>query len=195
LSETGAIGVLIGDVSDKGIPAALFMALTRSLLRVEAARGSPPVEVLRQVNHHLLEMNKSSMFVTMLYGILVPETGDFVYARGGHEIPIVIEPDGNVHKLNHAPGQLIGIFSNPLLDEQCVVIPKGGAMLLYTDGATDASSAPNEFFGYQRLENIFQKAHCSTAQEICDQVLAEILEYQGDAPQTDDITLVVIRSR
>jgi phosphoserine phosphatase RsbU/P len=195
LSETGAVGVLIGDVSDKGIPAALFMALTRSLLRVEAARGSPPYEVLRQVNQSLLEMNKSNMFVTMLYGILVPETGEFVYARGGHEVPLIIHPDGSIRKLNHAPGQLIGIFSEPLLDEQCVTIPKGGALLLFTDGATDASSAPNEFFGHERLEAAFQKHHCDSAQQICDKVLAEILEFQGSAPQIDDITLVVIRSR
>jgi serine phosphatase RsbU (regulator of sigma subunit) len=195
LVELDTIGVLIGDVSDKGVPAALFMALTRSLLRVEATRGSSPAEVLEQVNHHLLEMNKSSMFVTMLYGILAPETGEFVYARAGHEVPILVRPDGKIQPIKHDAGQLIGIFSQPLLDEQCVAIPKGGALLLYTDGATDASRAPNDFFGSERLEAVLQKHREGTAQEICDKVFAEILQFQGAAPQIDDITLVVIRSR
>jgi len=189
------IGVLVGDVSDKGIPAALFMALTRSLLRAEADLGLPPVQVLEQVNRHLLEMNKSNMFVTMLYGILTPETGVFAYARGGHEIPLIVYPDGTVQKIKFAPGQLLGIFPSPLIDHQAIRIPLGGALLLYTDGATDANNVQGDYFGNERLESALTAHHTGTAQQICDQILDEILDYQGAAAQVDDITLVAIRSK
>ncbi len=193
--DNNAIGILIGDVSDKGVPAALFMAMTRSLLRAEASLRLPPVEVLEQVNYHLLAMNKSNMFVSMLYGILAPESGEFVYARGGHEIPILVEPDGRARKLPYNPGQLIGIFPTPLLDQQRVRIPPGGALLLYTDGVTDASNAAQDFFGSERLLRVLQAHRCSSAQEICDRVFEEILSFQGDAAQIDDITLVAVRSK
>jgi len=198
LGQMSSIGLLIGDVSDKGVPAALFMALTRSLLRAEASLGLPPVEVLKQVNNHLLEMNKANMFVSMLYGVLVPETGEFIYARAGHEVPILVEPGGNIIEIKHSPGQLIGIFPDPLLDEQSIIIPRGGALLLFTDGASDASNHERDFFGGERLAQAFQSAamqHQSSAQEICDKVFDEILRFQGTAPQIDDITLVVVRSK
>jgi len=190
-----SVGVLIGDVSDKGIPAALFMALTRSLVRAEADLGLLPVQVLEQVNRHLLEMNKSNMFVTMLYGILTPETGVFAYARGGHEIPLIVYPDGTVQKIKYAPGQLLGIFPSPLIDHQAIRIPLGGALLLYTDGATDANNVQGDYFGNERLESALTAHHTGTAQQICDQILDEILDYQGAAAQVDDITLVAIRSK
>lgn len=194
LAEKGTIGVLIGDVSDKGIPAALFMALTRSLLRAEASLGLPPIEVIRQVNSHLLEMNKSNMFVTLIYGVLVPETGDFVFARAGHEVPILIDAVGNLESIGFSAGQLVGIFPDPLIDERCITIPPGGTVLLFTDGASDASNAASEFFGSERLESALVRFRSGSAQEICDRVFEEILAFQGDAPQIDDITLVVVKS-
>jgi phosphoserine phosphatase RsbU/P len=195
INQAGAIGVLIGDVSDKGVPAALFMALTRSLLRAEASLGLPPAEVLQLVNRHLLEMNKSKMFVSMLYGILNPETRDFRYARAGHEIPLMIDSAGNIHKIGYSPGQLIGIFPEPLLDEQSVKIPDGATLLLFTDGVTDANNSDGAFFGNERLQEALQTHRDCTAQEICDNIFAEIIAFQGHAPQMDDITLVAVRSR
>jgi serine phosphatase RsbU (regulator of sigma subunit) len=194
LGEMSDIGVLIGDVSDKGIPAALFMALSRSLLRAEASLGLPPVEVLQMVNRHLIDMNKSNMFVTMIYGILRPETGDLLYARGGHEIPILVDASGQLIPINQSPGQLLGLFPDPMLDEQCVKIPPGGVLLLFTDGATDANNCDGVFFGGERLEAALQQHREGTAQEICDRVFEEIIHFQGEADQMDDITLVVIRS-
>lgn len=193
-SEGGTIGILVGDVSDKGVPAALFMALTRSLLRAIAARGIPPFDVLQQINRHMLEMNRMNMFVTMLYGILIPETGEFAYARGGHEIPMLITANGEPIKIHYDPGQIIGIFSQPLLDEQCLTIPPGGILLLYTDGASDASNTEHGFFGSERLLQSLIDKRNGTAQEICDQVLADLLNFQGEAPQIDDITLLVIKA-
>jgi serine phosphatase RsbU (regulator of sigma subunit) len=195
INQSGAIGILIGDVSDKGVPAALFMALTRSLLRAEASLGLPPAEVLQLVNRHLLEMNKSKMFVSMLYGTLIPETREFIYARAGHEIPMIIDLDGNLHPVERSPGQLIGIFPEPLLDEQTLKIPDGGTLLLYTDGVTDANNLQGDFFGSERLQQALQAARDGTAQEICDKVFAEIIDFQGSAHQMDDITLVAVRSK
>lgn len=194
-SQGGEIGILVGDVSDKGVPAALFMALTRSLLRAVAARGVAPLDVLRQINRHMLEMNRMNMFVTMIYGVLIPETGQFAYARGGHEIPILITENGDAIEIIHEPGQIIGIFPHPLVDEQCLTIPPGGTLMLYTDGASDASNAAKEFFGGERLLQSLIDNREGTAQEVCDKVLADLLKFQGIAPQIDDITLLVIKSR
>lgn len=197
LRQMSSIGLLIGDVSDKGVPAALFMALTRSLLRAEASLGLPPVEVLQKVNNHLLGMNKANMFVTMLYGVLVPETGEFMYARAGHEVPMMVDSVGNLCQIKHTSGQLIGIFPTPLLDQESITIPHGGALLLFTDGASDSSNSEREFFGHERLAETFQKAalEMGSAQDICNQVFDEIIRFQGAAAQIDDITLVVVKSK
>ncbi|MCU0488526.1 MAG: SpoIIE family protein phosphatase [Anaerolineales bacterium] len=193
-SDGGEVGILVGDVSDKGVPAALFMALTRSLLRAVAAPGVPPVEVLKQINRHMLEMNRMNMFVTMIYGVLIPATGEFTYARGGHEIPILVTENGESIEVLYNPGQIIGIFSQPLIDEQCLTIPPGGILLLFTDGASDANNAANEFFGSERLLQSLINNRQGTAQEVCDKVFADLLKFQGAAPQIDDITLLVIKS-
>jgi serine phosphatase RsbU (regulator of sigma subunit) len=195
INQTGTIGILVGDVSDKGVPAALFMALTRSLLRAEASLGLPPAEVLQLVNYHLLEMNKSKMFVSMLYGILTPETGDFTYARAGHEIPMIVDSTGNLQAIEYSPGQLVGIFPEPLLDQQSVKIPQGATLLLYTDGVTDANNSEGDFFGSERLQEALRHHRESSAQEICDKIFAEIIDFQGITNQMDDITLVAVRSK
>ena len=134
------------------------------------------------------------MFVSMLYGVLVPEMGEFHYARAGHEIPILLDEDGRSIEVSQAPGQLLGIFKDPMLDDQSIVIPHGGVLLLFTDGATDASNLSQEFFGNENLVKTLQNNRIGSAQEICDRVFNEILNFQGEASQLDDITLVVVRS-
>jgi phosphoserine phosphatase RsbU/P len=171
------------------------MALTRSLMRAMATSGLPPAQALLEVNRHLLEMNKSNMFVTMLYGILVLESREFSYARAGHEVPILVRSDGSVEKISHSAGQFLGVFTHPLIDQQTVYIPPGSALLLYTDGASDASNGPNSYFGGERIQAALQRHRDLSAQEICNQITADILEFQGAAAQFDDITLIVVKSR
>ena len=186
------IGIVVADVSDKGMAAAIFMALTRSLVRAEASRGVFPAEVLRRVNQHLMDINESGMFVTLLYGILHCRTGEFLYARAGHELPMIMDHEGQTIAAPQGSGQLLGLFPDPSLDEQTVLIPPGGKLLLYTDGVTDAVDSQDATFDSQGFAHSARRLRDSPAQEMCDQVLTDIAEFQGSAPQFDDITLVVV---
>ncbi len=142
---------MIGDACDKGVPAAIFMALTRSLLRAEASRARSPREALQNVNRHLLDMNDAGMFVTAIYGVLHQPTRTFNYARAGHTLPLLRGVGGAVLAPPHGTGQPLGLWPEPSFDEQRIVIPRGGALLLYTDGVTEAVDAQGALFGTRWL--------------------------------------------
>jgi len=186
------IGIVVADVSDKGMPAAIFMALTRSLVRAEASRGVFPAEVLRRVNQHLIDINESGMFVTLLYGILHGRTGEFLYARAGHDLPLILDGEGRVISTPQGAGQMLGLFPNPDLDEQTIAIPQGGKLALYTDGVTDAVDNQEAIFDSQRFAQSIRRHRDSSAQVLCDQVLEDVSNFQGSTPQFDDITLLVV---
>ena len=187
-------GIVIGDVSDKGVPAAIFMALTRSLVRAEATRTGNPRLVLERVNRLLSEMSKAAMFVTILYGILDCENRVFHYARAGHEIPIFVNADGQESMLPQNPGQPVALFEELLLDEQTVELPPKTMLLMYTDGMTDATDPEESFFGLNRLRVLAGSSLGSSAQELVENILYEIKAHQGDSPQYDDMTLITIHS-
>jgi phosphoserine phosphatase RsbU/P len=188
------LGIVVADVCGKSLPAALLMALTRSLLRAEASRDTPSSDVLRSVNRHLLDMNDSRTFVTMLYGVLHRRTREFVYVRAGHELPLVIGPDGAVFVPEMGLGQPIGILPEPALDMQTVVIPNGGVLLLYTDGVTEAVDPGGNFFETERLYATARQTAGDTAQVICDRLLEAVAAHRGPAPQADDVTLVAVHA-
>jgi sigma-B regulation protein RsbU (phosphoserine phosphatase) len=191
----GRVGVVIGDVSDKGVPAAIFMALTLSLLRAEATGARSPKRVLTRVNSLLVDMNEAGMFVTLLYGVLDRERGDFCYARAGHELPLLFNPDGMVAPAPHSQGAPLGIFDDVMLDEQTIPLPSGSAILLYTDGATDITGPEGELFGLDRLQVLAQAAlGGGTAQAFCDEIWHGLTVYQGSSSQDDDVALVAIRA-
>jgi sigma-B regulation protein RsbU (phosphoserine phosphatase) len=196
------LGLVVGDVSGKGVPAALFMALTCSLLRAEATRSASPEEALRAVNHHLVAHNMHSMFVTVLFGILHCGTHRFEFARAGHDLPLILDAHGTPRELTLGRGHPLGLFANPALDIQSIVLPPGGAMLLFTDGASEALSAGNELFGIERIATALgagldrPAAELDrSAAELCDQLLASFAAFRGHAPQSDDITLLLLRAR
>jgi serine phosphatase RsbU (regulator of sigma subunit) len=188
------LGIVIADVCGKSLPAALLMALTRSLLRAEASRDSAPSDVLRSVNRHLLDMNDSRTFVTMLYGVLHQRTREFTYVRAGHELPVVISSGGEVIVPDLGLGQPVGILPQPALDLQTVVIPSGGVLLLYTDGVTEAVGPDGSFFETERLYETARQASGSSAQTICDRLLEAVTAHRGPAPQADDVTLVAVHA-
>ena len=190
--DGGNLGIVVADVSDKGMPAAIFMGLTRSLVRAEASRGVFPGEVLRRVNQHLVDMNASSSFVTVLYGILHAGTGEFLFARAGHELPLLLDDGGQPIAVPHAPGQLLGLLPEVAVDVQTVTIPHGGRLLLYTDGVTDATGPDEQPFGLEHLQAVASQSPTTTAQSLCDELWHTVSEYQRSAPQFDDFTLVVV---
>jgi serine phosphatase RsbU (regulator of sigma subunit) len=188
------LGIVVADVCGKGVPAAFVMALARSLIRAEAGRASLPAQALQRVNRHLLDMVGSGMFVTLLYGMLDRAKRTFVYARAGHELPIVFDRQGMVAAPDRGLGLPLGLFPDPELDQQTIVIPAGGGLLLYTDGITEAIGPQGDLFGQPLLREIVRLNRHTPAQELCDRLLETVQAYHGQAPQDDDVTLVVIRA-
>jgi serine phosphatase RsbU (regulator of sigma subunit) len=188
------MGVAVGDVADKGIPAALFMAMVRSLLRAEAHPGRSPKKVLRSVSRHLMDMNDKEMFVTVLFGILNRDSHQFHYARAGHEAPIFFDGRGSIQRMPKAHGQPLGVFAEIALDEQTVELSKGGKLLIYTDGIPDSTNRQNVAFGLDGVVRTMGKLTDSPAQVVCEELIKAATEHQGDAPQHDDMTVVVVRA-
>jgi sigma-B regulation protein RsbU (phosphoserine phosphatase) len=189
-----SLGVVIGDVSDKGVPAAIFMALTYSLLRAEAARWASPVQVLQATNQHLLGMNEAGMFVTVLYGVLDCRQARFTYARAGHELPLHLTRSGDLVVSPRGFGQPLGVFDSPTLDQQSVALEPGGTLLMYTDGATDLTDVQGKRFGPERLREMVRASRNRSAQSFCDRLWAGLAAYQGNSVQFDDVALVAIRA-
>ena len=190
----GRLGLVVGDVCGKGVPSALVMAMTRSLLRPAAIHGRTPEAALRSVNAHLLEMNASGLFVTVLYGILTLATRELVYVRAGHELPIVVDADGEPLRPVRGRGQPLGLLDEPELEEQALVLPPGGLLLLHSDGAPDTLDPAGAAFGVDRLRALTATLHALPAQGVCDTLLDRLTQYQAAAPQHDDITLLAVRS-
>jgi len=132
------LGIVVGDVSDKGVPAALFMSMTYSLVRAEASRNVSPAQTLQAANRHLLAMDVSAMFVTALYGILDCATGEFTYARAGHPFPLVLDHAAQPVESGTGLGQPLGLIDDPVLDVRTVAIPPGGSMLVFSDGLAES---------------------------------------------------------
>jgi serine phosphatase RsbU (regulator of sigma subunit) len=188
------LGIAVGDVSDKGIPAALFMAMVRSLLRAEAHPGRSPKKVLRSVNRHLMDMNDKEMFVTILFGILDRTTRRFHYARAGHEAPIFLDGQGVIKRMPQANGQVLGVFGEIVLDEQTIELSKGSMLLLYSDGITEAHNRQNVSFGYDGVVRIFGQMPDASAQMLCDELIRAAAGHGAGAMQHDDMTVVVVRA-
>ncbi len=189
------LGIVVGDVCDKGVPAALFMSVVYSLIRVEAQTSHSPVKVLRQVNRHLLQMmNNSTMFVTLVYGILNCENGRFHYARAAHPAPILLDANGAPMNVPVKPGQPLGLFGNLPIDEERITIPNGGTMLLFTDGLNEASNLDGIEFGDNGyLFTSLASGRHKRAQRICEHLWDDIQAFSQGSPQGDDFTTVVIK--
>ena len=189
------LGVLIGDVADKGVPSAIFMARAHALIIAEADSAISPGEVLRRVNKHITRLEKAIQFVTALYGVLDTQTGEFSYARAGHEPPLLLHEHGDVHRLPHQPGMALGLWENITLDEYRLFLPKGSLLVLYTDGMTDCRNPKGEQFGLARLKNTMISLINLSAQEGCDQLFDSLMKYQNGSKQDDDVTLLAIHSK
>lgn len=188
------VGIIIGDVADKGVPSAIFMAQTHALLYAMATRDASPAWVLQRVNQLLIKMGESSLFVTVLYGILDRRTNLFSYARAGHELPIVVSANGKAEIAPYNQGQLMGVLDKPMLDEQTVSIPSGGVIVLYTDGVIDARHSNGDSFGLERLIKELELPRDGSAQDQCDRLWQVLSNFQSKDAQEDDVTLVIIQS-
>jgi sigma-B regulation protein RsbU (phosphoserine phosphatase) len=194
LLKNGQVGILIGDVADKGVPSAIFMARAHALIMAEADIGATAGEVLRLVNRHITRLQKSTQFVTVLYGILDLKTREFNYARAGHEPPLLLYPNGTVERIPHSPGMALGLWDALTLDERTITLPLGSTLLLYTDGMTDCRNPGGESFGLNRIKTTLSGLSKINAQQVCDHLLETLVKYQDGSKQDDDVTLVAIRA-
>jgi len=186
------VGIAIGDVAGKGVPAAIIMAQFCTLLRVVAHRSNSPREVLMEINNHLLRANKADLFVTCIYGVYNSRDGSFSYARAGHEAPVIFNQDGNIFQPKLQKGTALCIFPDPEIDVQMVRVPKGDTLLMYTDGVTDTMNGGGTFFGQDNLYQSVSKALHEPVKELCERVLDSLHLYQTK-DQFDDATLVFLR--
>jgi serine phosphatase RsbU (regulator of sigma subunit)/anti-sigma regulatory factor (Ser/Thr protein kinase) len=186
----GRIGIVVGDVTDKGVPAALIMARTQSVLRGEAPRSISPGEVLRRANEILLPEMPARMFVTCLYLVLEPATGRVVFANAGHLPPYVRTADG-VHELR-ATGMPLGLLPGMTYDEKEGVIDSRDSVVLYSDGLIEAHGPAGDMFGFPRLRELM--AHERPGTELLNHLLEQLHEFVGRGwEQEDDITLVALQ--
>jgi serine phosphatase RsbU (regulator of sigma subunit) len=188
------VGVVIGDVADKGVPSAIFMARAHALIMAEADMGLTAGDVMRVVNRHITRLQKSTQFVTVLYGILDLKTREFSYARAGHEPPLLLHPDGTVERIPHSSGMALGLWDAITLDERTVVLPQGSTFLLFTDGLTDCRDTLGEPFGLQRIKETLADLSNVNAQQACDHLLETLMSFQDGSKQDDDVTLVAIHA-
>ena len=188
-------GVLIGDVADKGVPSAIFMARAHALIIAEADDVTPSGEVLRMANGHITRFEKSTQFVTALFGILDTKTGEFSYARAGHEPPLLLTADRQVERLPHQPGMALGLWENIVLDENSLTLPKGSVLIMFTDGMTDCRDPKGVPFGLERIKQTVTNLREINAQSVCNDLFDTLMKYQNGSKQDDDVTLLAVHAR
>ncbi len=188
----GRIGIAIADVSDKGVPAALFMMSCRTLIKGAAIGKTDPGEVLHEVNQLLQEDNDASMFVTVFYGVYDPDSRRFHYANGGHNSPLVVHADGTSAELPLTGGIALGLLPDLNYDNKTVTLVPGDLIVLYTDGVTEAFDEQGNQFGAQRLQEVFAGAEPTDVKVANRSVFEAVEKFAGDTPQSDDITCVTL---
>ena len=185
------LGLFIADVADKGMPAALFMALTRTLVRAAVNEMHSPVDVLRRVNDQLLPDTRQGMFVTAVYGVLDTESGDFTFVNAGHNPPFWVKGSG-VEKLARTAIAL-GVVEQPRMQERTISLAVGDILLLYTDGLTEAFSPDGNLFGDERLMDALKSIQEHTADEVLVFVEHRLNEFIETVPLGDDLTMLSVK--
>ena len=186
-------GVVIGDVSGKGIPAALFMAVSRTLIKATALKGMPPIDCLNFVNKLLCNESVSSMFVTVFYGILNVKTGELTYTCAGHNPPYLISSKGEISPLDNASGMMLGILDEVMLGSKTTVINPGDGLFLYTDGVTEAFNAGGDMYLEEKLEAKLKEIYADSFDTLVDVVMADVRSFAAGFKQSDDITALFLK--
>jgi PAS domain S-box-containing protein len=190
----GRLGILIADVADKGMGAALYMAVSRTLIRTYAVEyDTQPELALGAANRRILMDTHARLFVTVFYGVLDPATGTLTYCNAGHNPPYLLNArNGDTVQTLGRTGIPLGIFDDMTWEQRTVQLAPGDMLVLYTDGVTEAQNVQETFFGRERLLEVAQANLGRSAQDVQETLIAEVHGFVGDAPQFDDITLMVI---
>lgn len=186
--------IVIGDVSDKGLSSALFMAVTLSLVRAEASVTEDQQQILQTVNQFLLKMN-ARMFVTLLFCVLDFETGVLTYSRAGHLPPVVLDKKGNSIEVMTKKGLPLGLLKEIKVDFQQVNIPRGGVVLLHSDGLNEAVDSKGKAFGFHQIGEELRAHREEQPEAICQHLWEAVKRHSGDLPHQDDFTAVVVKRK
>ena len=186
------IGLAIADVSDKGVPAALFMMSSRTLLKGAAIGSEDPTQVVRTVNDLLVEDNDASMFVTLLYAVYNPESGAVRYANGGHNLPFIAHPDGSSTVLPSTRGVALGVMDGMEYEQNTITLAPGDTLIMYTDGVTEAENAAGEEFGMDRLLQVFADSPPADPEEAAKRIFTAVDEFSDGDTQFDDLTCLTL---
>ena len=187
------LAVVVADVSGKGVPAALFMVIGKTLIKDHTQPGRDLGEVFTEVNNILCESNDNGMFITAFEGVLDLETGEFRYVNAGHEPPFIYHKDGSYEQYKTRPGFVLAGMENVKYKEQKIQLNVGDRIFQYTDGVTEATDANNQLYGMERLQAVLnQKCLEETPKQILENVKADIDDFVGDVDQFDDITMLCL---
>jgi sigma-B regulation protein RsbU (phosphoserine phosphatase) len=189
----GRIGVLVADVSGKGIPAAFFMAIARTLMKAMAVFTASPASCLAQVNDLLAAENPESLFVTLFYGVIDPATGTLVYSNAGHNPPVLVSGDGQARLLDLTGDVALAVMEGLAYGEASVKLDPGDTLVLYTDGVTEAFDAAGQEFSTRRLTEMLARAVGLSVTEVVQLVMDGVDRFSQGVAQADDITCVAVR--
>ena len=191
------LGVAIADVSGKGVPASLIMAICRSVLRAEAVRNPSPADVLRKVNRQLYPDIKEDMFISMAYLILDHERNGITLARAGHDAPLLYRQESQTVTPVKSPGMVVGIDSGNVFDrltaDFAIRLERDDCLVLYTDGVTETLNSEGDEYGVDRMMQSVRASANDGAQAIVKRIIEDVREFTGSVPQNDDITVIAIR--
>jgi PAS domain S-box-containing protein len=187
-------GLVIADVAGNGVPAALFMALTRTIVRANAAHKSQIGDVLRETNNMIAADTTKGMFVTLIYGILDGANHTLSFSNAGHLAPLIFKSDDNKCIEQKSTGLALGVIEGLEYEEHLIQFSPGDIAVFYTDGVTEAVNSKNTMYGINRLSNVVANSCRLTTEEIIDKILKDISDFSGSQEQFDDISLIVIKS-
>ncbi len=186
------VALLLADVADKSVHAALYMAVLRTLFAVESKRRRPPAPTVLAVHDGYLATANQDSFATAVYGVLELSTGTLQYVRAGHEPPVVLRDGGRRIERLKADGRFLGFVNNLTLEQRTTTLGPGDALLIYSDGVTDAVDADGNSYGLERFIAVTERLAGASARQVCDGVFEDIYRFRGETEAADDITLLVV---
>lgn len=187
------LALVMADVSGKGVPASLFMMVSKILIKERALMGGTPSEVLSFVNKRICESNNADMFVTVWLGLLDVRTGKIIAANAGHENPVICKSDGEVEIIKNKHGVPVGAMETAKFTDFELTLGRGDKLFLYTDGVPEATNSNEEMFNMDRTKDVIKNTQNEEPKEVVESVWKNICDFVGDAPQFDDVTMLCIK--
>ena len=187
------LSIVIADVTGKGIPAALFMAFSRTIIRAESRSGRNPAALLQRANQFILQDIHYRLFLSAFYATLDSDSGRLVYANGGHDWPLWLRAGTGEIETLAAPGLLLGVFQDVRLEEREIMVAPGDFLIFYTDGVTEARNAVGELFGEERLAETVKATVPTSADHLLRAIVNAVENFTGATPRADDFTLVIVK--